>query len=228
MQTGSNFTPIIFSLAILVLCNTVVTGVVAVNALGCPGATKVKEGADISFYSYEYGSKIYQEEDFFRKLYATENLNTISSYTGDLEFYYEAKSEEVPERGDIYGYETTFTNFTAAITGYYFAQETGEHTFQLFMTIGAASLRIGAGVENCSGFVDKDITKAFAINTFETMEGVEPIEFSLHLEKDVAYPIEFLVNNWKDHVFFAPFVTLPSGDDLMLNGLMLSLIPKTD
>lgn len=102
----------------------------------------------------------------------------------------------------VYGYNTTISNFTMEITGYYFAKLDGDYTISLSQIDDSAALFIGDGVAfaccNSSPIVGTAVPLLF---TYDKVE----VSSKVTLIGNTYYPIRIVYTNAAGTIGFFPY-----------------------
>ncbi|OBA23100.1 hypothetical protein METBIDRAFT_9412 [Metschnikowia bicuspidata var. bicuspidata NRRL YB-4993] len=190
-------------------------GVVSATS-GCTPTEVGAEGFDARFYTYGLRDNKGWDEDFFSSTYKTTLLKTVTGVTS-INFQYSDQPDRVLLRNTIYGYDTTISNYTLELSGFYKAAESGTYSFKLAADNGA-SLQFGSG-QSCCNDASGSVSGDFNINTLGPYGGggntaVNVNTASFTLTKGIYYPVKIVMFNWLGNTGIDLQVTDPSGDTI--------------
>ncbi|GEQ67979.1 hypothetical protein JCM33374_g1645 [Metschnikowia sp. JCM 33374] len=177
------------------------------NVQGCAPTQVVNNGFDVSFYKYPLFSNAFvADPEFYNGHYKDFGyLNTVTG-VNKVNFNSASNNGEV-SNNTVYGYEITISNFTMAMGGYFLANQTGVHSFEVFADDGV-DFQIGAG-NSCCGNALEDVTG----ETFKTVWPQSAIT-NLTLQAGVYYPMKLIFVNWNGPAGITIQYTGPDGQSV--------------
>ncbi|KAM9918938.1 hypothetical protein OXX59_008301 [Metschnikowia pulcherrima] len=192
---------------------TALVGVVSATS-GCTPTAVGQSGFDGRFYSYGLNDLVGWDKDFFSSLYKTTLLHTVTGIT-DINFQYYDQPNAVPLYDNLFGYYTTYSNYTLELSGFYKAPVSGTFNFRLAADNGA-SLQFGSG-QSCCDDASESVTGDFSINTLGPYGGggntdINVNQASFSLTKGVYYPVKIVMFNWTGNTGLNLIVTDPVGN----------------
>ncbi|GEQ68525.1 hypothetical protein JCM33374_g2193 [Metschnikowia sp. JCM 33374] len=141
------------------------------------------------FFSYEFNAQDGFQPGFFESKYETTLLHTDWGIT-KANHETNTEVEDRPSAGRIYGYETTPTNYTLELSGFFQAPVAGVYEFSASANKGM-SLQFGS-VGSCSSDVLESVTDDFIV---KTTDHNEKSNFKLALQAGAYYPVKVIVFN---------------------------------
>ncbi|KAM9892751.1 hypothetical protein OXX79_009810, partial [Metschnikowia pulcherrima] len=173
-----------------------------------------QNGFDGRFYSYGLNDLVGWDKDFFSSLYKTTLLHTVTGIT-DINFQYYDQPNAVPLYDNLFGYYTTYSNYTLELSGFYKAPVSGTFNFRLAADNGA-SLQFGSG-QSCCDDASESVTGDFSIDTLGPYGGggntdINVNQASFSLTKGAYYPVKIVMFNWTGNTGLNLIVTDPVGN----------------
>ncbi|EGV59916.1 hypothetical protein CANTEDRAFT_128761, partial [Yamadazyma tenuis ATCC 10573] len=111
----------------------------------------------------------------------------------------------------LYGHDVTTANFGLRLTGYLYAEATGDYTIAVTYADDAASLSIGAGVAmECCGSTQSPANVTEFAHWYGHLESTS-VSKTVSLTAGVYYPIKVVYFNVEDGGEFNMSVTYPDG-----------------
>ncbi|GEQ70276.1 hypothetical protein JCM33374_g3952 [Metschnikowia sp. JCM 33374] len=187
---------------------------VACATTGCSPSRVDYTGFTVRFYKYKYWGTAGWGPVFFTSGYQKKLETTIHRVT-EINFQHSNITDYNIVHGQIYGYNTTISNFSAELSAYYKAPVSGVYTFRLAADNGA-SLQFGRGTSCCND-ASGSVSGRFYINTLGPRGGGGSTDknvniASFHLQKGVYYPLKIVTFNWRGNSGLNLKVTDPQGN----------------
>ncbi|GEQ70246.1 hypothetical protein JCM33374_g3922 [Metschnikowia sp. JCM 33374] len=161
------------------------------NPSYCTVPKSWKTGIMAKFYRYNLNSKAAANSDFFLSGYKTELLKVVEGV--DHVNFASTAPENTVTRGSIYGYDTTISNYTVELTGWYQPQMAGVYTFTLTAK-GGASFQFGSGAWCCNDAAGA-LNNTLLVNTLGTTSGTSRSKTALQLFANRLYPFKIVLFN---------------------------------
>ncbi|CAK7913750.1 hypothetical protein CAAN1_23S02146 [[Candida] anglica] len=157
----------------------------------CHPTGSMSSGLKVNFYPYTLSDKktmasVEYVSTGYTKNAILKTIDRVSNINFNWQWPYWPWDKGV-HYGYIYNYYTTASNFTTELTGYYYAQKTGTHTFFLADIDDSAAFFIGNGVAfNCCEDQPASNPSQY---TFFVSEGVGSTRGTAYLQAGNYYPI---------------------------------------
>ncbi|KAJ8143602.1 hypothetical protein OY671_003265 [Metschnikowia pulcherrima] len=162
----------------------------------CGIVERGSHGFEANFYSYELRDEVGWKPGFFQKggYNKGEVLHTV---TGVKKINFGFCLDSYDKRyGHIYGQQTTVSNYTIELTGYFTPTSTGNHKFYVKAENGV-SLQISRGLSCCNS-PKGDNHGDYELHMLDNGHGDEnSIEDNFYLEDGVRYFIKIVTFNWQ-------------------------------
>ncbi|KAM9901185.1 hypothetical protein OXX79_004690 [Metschnikowia pulcherrima] len=162
----------------------------------CEIVEKGVQGFEANFYSYELRDEVGWMPGFFHPggYNKGEVLHTVTGVK-QINFDFCADNNEL-RYGQIYGQQTTVSNYTIELTGYFTPTSTGNHKFHVQAENGV-SLQISPGLSCCNN-PNGDKYGDYEIQMLDNRYGVgNSVENNFYLEDGVRYFIKIVTFNWQ-------------------------------
>ena len=162
---------------------------------GCPGPKVLGSGFDVTFYSYPFNDhRGYNNGSW----YFTEGYKEMGSVTGhttgvtDINFN-KGAIDLHSHSGEIYGETVQITNFGMVLTGWFYAEQSGEYQLTLPSEDEGISIQFGRGKSCCGNFDDEIVTDEMSYVTVRHPSHNKV--YSVQLIEGLYYPMRLVYFN---------------------------------
>jgi len=161
---------------------------------GCPGPKVLRSGFDVTFYSYPLND----HRGYDGSWYFLGGYKEMGSITGNTTgvtdiSHKKAAIDSLSHSGEIYGETVQITNFGMVLTGWFYAEQSGNYVFTVPFEDEGISIQFGRGKSCCGDFDDNIVTEDIAWFTI-TQPSPNRI-YSAQLTEGLYYPMRLVYFN---------------------------------